>query len=716
MTFTQKSLLAGAVGALLASSSLIHAAATDVPTAYGYQMGDDSGKFGFVSFPVNDVASKQIVKSVSSGADQLGAADYVDGKLYGFTLELDPFGAIYTSEYVVINPANGYATEKAISKYADNRVVDMAYDYASNRMYALAELANSTGSIGKTALYVVNLDNGELHLVGLPGEILALNGNGNRVEESLIALAASPAGELYAMGEYRQLYKLDKLTGKATAVGTRNRVAIQNRFQSMAFTADGHLYHSHNHPDHQYFMMVDPQSGVLFNPVTGEEVVVNSDFTNTAHRISGDPQITALYFTDRQVDALAPAEIKSFTATLRSGTANTVDLAWQLPSSATLVYVYRFGASEPIAKLSAGVTSYADTDAPSGQVVYSVVAVNGTHIGYPVYVDVQAGADQLKAVSNLKAVLNGSEATITWDAPTATVNGGYADYDAITYIVTQVSGSKRTVLSQGCAETSYVAALLGAGTYSFEVTPVSCGIEGVPAASNEVTISQGFSIPYFTGFEDDQDGTLWSFANKNSQFASGWSITTSSLASGRYDGKFAQFKTAGSDSYPADDWMFSPAITFEAGEHELSYYANGASYDTHTYEIVLGANPEDVSTFTQIIEKIENEKIFSKAEDAKNNFALHTVKFSVAAPGTYHIGLHGIGATTYATLKIDNLSVKKAEGQDGIADIVSGEEPAVVTVVSLDGRVILRNADPEALQTLAPGIYIINNRKVAITK
>ena len=39
---------------------------------------------------------------------------------------------------------------------------------------------------------------------------------------------------------------------------------------------------------------------------------------------------------------------------------------------------------------------------------------------------------------------------------------------------------------------------------------------------------------------------------------------------------------------------------------------------------------------------------------------------------------------------------------------------AAATVISIDGRVVLRNADADAVRALAPGFYIINGKKTFI--
>ena len=608
----------------------------DAPVAHAYQMGSKASKWGFVSFTAGNIDALTINKTTSSSDDQIGAGEYVDGKLYTYTLEYDfIYGdGLEPSEFVVWN-ASDYSKASYKSSTTKGRVVDMTYDYVHNTMYALVEeKRTSNGSIGLTALNVIDLESGEATLVGLPGDIRALNGIGKEVEEHLIALASDPTdGSLYAMGEYRQLYKLDRTTGLATAVGKRNKIAITNDFQSMAFDAEGKLYQVHMHPDYEYFMMIDKTTGALTNPVTGEAVTVNSDYTNNAARFTDDPQLTALYFEGHKFAAGSPEAVSALKAVTAENNPNSVCLTWTLPeknhdgTAAVIsgVDVYRFGTSEPIASLGADAVSYTDNNAPNGDVTYYVAAHSAEHAGFPAWTTVFAGADQLKAVADLKASLDGNVATISWTAPTATVNGGYADYDNITYIVKAVKGNEQTVLAEGVKTTSYETVLEANGTYQFSVVAVSCGIEGLETTSNTVTLVGVEQLPYFCGFEDNDGGTLWTIANTNTG-SYGWSIV-SGYAYQQLSGKFAQFKTGGSSTFPANDWLVSPAIHFPAGKAELSFYANGGSYDTHTYEVYLG--PNSVAEYTQLLYRCENEKVYS--QDGEKNYVLVTVEFNVEA-------------------------------------------------------------------------------------
>lgn len=699
----------------------------DVTVAHAYQMGSTDSKWGFVQFPVNDLDALQIDKATTNYDAQIGAGEYVDGLYYTYTLEYDFImgDGLEPSEFVVWNAADNFNKVRSADA-TSARVVDMTFDYTSNTMYALKEISRTdNGAIGLTALNVVDMATGEMTLVGLPGDISAVNGNGVTVEEHLVSLASNPAdGQLYAMGEYRQLYKLDRLTGEATAVGERNRIAITNDFQTMAFAADGKLYQAQMHPDYEYFMEINPENGALTNPVTGEPVVVNSDFTNNAARFPHDPQLTGLYFEGKTLVKSSAKAVTGLTATVKSGTSNTVELRWTNPLedyegneiALSGVKVYRFGTADVLAVLPASATSYTDAAAPNGDVTYYVVAETTDHAGFPAWATVFSGADKLKAVTDLTAELEGEEVSLSWTAPTETVNGGYSDYGNISYIISRTKGTDTEEIARDVTATTYLASLAGNGTYTFTVVPVSCGIEGLPATSEPVTLQGVEQLPYETSFEDNDGGTLWTIVN-NQTGSYGWSIVAG-YAYQQLEGKFAQFKTGGSSTFPANDWLISPAIHMPQGKSTLKYFANGGSFDTHSYKVWLGGNSTSPEDFTTEIYSLENEKVYTE-DTTDKNYVEKSHEINIPVEGDYRIAFQGIGAATYATLKIDKLSLAytpssgvdmvSADGgilwnpESGVAACV---EATSIEAYDMQGR-CLGFAEGTSLRVDAKGVIIV---------
>lgn len=654
----KKFLLSALAAFFVAGTSAVHAEST----AHGYQFGDESGQFGFIEFPISQHLTPTLVMR-SFAETHVSAAEVVNGVYYSFEVYPDQFGGISAYSYVVRDAATFNKLRDDVIFFDEaRRVVDMTFDYTTNTMFALVEDKSNTGEISTTSLNVIDLATGDCHRVGSAGDLKAINGNGKEVEEALITLAADAQGKLYAMGEYRQFYSLDKTTGAATKVSAaQHGIATAPQLQSMAFDPEGTLYWAQCHPDYGYFLTIDPATGVA--SYMAEDPNPDTKWKNEGSLLGANAQVTGLWFEKplAGVVVAAPADVK---ADRVAGSANSFNITWTLPAldikgeavTPTGVAIYRLGTAEPIVTLPAGVSGYTVANVPNGDQTFVVRAIADGAEGLPGFTTVFSGADALMPVNDLTATLDGSTVTLTWTAPTATYNGGYTDYDNITYRVWRIKGNEEEILTSDCKETSYTDELTAPGTYFYAVEPISCGVVGYAKDSNEVTLEAktSASIPYFTGFEDDQDGTQWTMSSINYGNTSyGWS-TQLGYAYQRFEGKFAQHKTSGA-AFSPDDYLFSPAIHFEPGNYQLDYKVNGSvSSDAHTYNVYLAAGASASADVIAEIESVVEHKFESGWLDAE------TSTFTVAEAGDYHLVFHVTTPTTYATLKLDNVSITAA--------------------------------------------------------
>lgn len=256
-----------------------------------------------------------------------------------------------------------------------------------------------------------------------------------------------------------------------------------------------------------------------------------------------------------------------------------------------------------------------------------------------------------------------------------------------------------------------------AGTYTYVIEAISGGVVGLGARSETVVYAKTYSIPYSTGFEDNQDGLFWTAIGNPSAYY-GWSINTSKYLA--LDGKYAQFKTGGK-STPVDAWLVSPGISFTKGTYTLTYYANGGSSDTHSWEVMLGQRQDDLSSYQVEIDRHEEVKV----NGWENKF---TANFDVPANGVFYIGLHGFTKSTYASLRIDNLSivasatgigdVKAAEGKisvsGGVATVDAAAAVKTWTLTNVRGQVVMGGAGNGSahlevgLSAVPAGLYIMS--------
>lgn len=669
------------VSALLTAS----APAATAETAYGYSWGESTGlTFGFVSFDSNAPQTLNYQKRFY-GYQHVSAGEYVDGKLYTYLIEYDDFGNIEPSAWTVYDAETFSALSS--KSMTDVRVVDMTFDYTTNTLYALVEDYYSKGTAVPTSLCAVDMATGEYTVIGSPGALTAIDGYGNPDTDGLITLAADANGQLWAMSHYRYLYKVDKFTAKLTQVGERHNLGTRSDFQSMAFDNEGHLWWAQNHPSYGHFCEIDQQTAI-----PGGFVDFRTDY-DKLNKLGNDAQVTALYFKGKEINRSAIKAVSGLSAAIAAGDVHTVNLTWTLPvenisgeqASATGVRVYRLGTSEPIATLPADATTYADTEAPDGTVTYQVVPFNEDGTGYPAFAEAFAGYDRLTEPTDINVALDGRNVTVTWRAPQSTVNGGYSDYDAITYNIYRVKGSIEECVAQGHNTTQFSETIDSDGNYSYAIEPVSGGVTGVRSSSEEFQLTSSAALPYFTGFEDDEDGSPWTSINNNPNNP-GWTIAAKDYYS--FDGKYAK-SYQGAKAEPADCWFFTPAFELQPGEYTVDYYVNGSSFDEHTYDVALGTDATDPATFTQKIYGIKDALEYDGSATPKD-WKHVTENFTVEAPGTYHIGFHDMTQAPYgyATLKLDNVTIKaKPAAIDGV-----GADKAAVTVSVFAGTVTVTSS------------------------
>lgn len=654
--------------------------------AYGYMFQSKDDRHGFSSFAV---ASPQNVTLHKLNYNYVhpSAGEYVDGKIYTYLVEFGDFSDIFSAGWAVYN-ADDYSQIAKTTNTKNNRVVDMAYDYTTNTMYALMEDTYTTGTVGPTSLYVVDLATGELTFIGTPGELTALDGYNREDIDGLITLACSPEGQLYAMSSYRYLYKIDKFTGKVENAAPRHNLGTAEQFQSMAFDADGKLWWAQQHPSYGHFCEIDLTTGI-----PGGFVDFRTDYEKL-NKLGDDIQLTCLYFKDKQVRPNSVNAVTDLTAAVSDADVHTVNLSWKLPEAdyscnaakATEIKVYRLGTSEPIATLSGDATSFADTAAPDGFVGYEILTATEDGNGFPAFARVFAGYDQLKAVSNITVQLDGNVASVKWDAPTETINGGYADYEHITYNIYRGLNDDLTLVASDVPDCEFTETIAETGGFAYTIEPVSGKVAGERATSAMYVIASSKTLPYFTSFEDDQDGSEWTFNNKNTN-GYGWAVTSGYYI---YEGtRIAQAKTGGSSAL-GDDWIFSPAIEMEAGPHIVSFYGNGSSFDTHTFTMAFGTEADNTDTFTIPVYSLDNDYIYDEKGDVKGWKHIE-VNVEIPESGLYHLGIHNMTQTTYANLRIDNLSIKR-DPASAITDVTDGAKS--FNVVAMEGTIIIEAAAP----------------------
>lgn len=275
---------------------------------------------------------------------------------------------------------------------------------------------------------------------------------------------------------------------------------------------------------------------------------------------------------------LTPADLGANEATL-AFTAPAVTAAGETLSEITAIDVYVNGVLEKTFDNPAPgeALTYLDTEVENGFNTYRIVARNGEGEGSAVEATAFVGMDMPVAPANAVAKLNNDMSiTVTWDAPTQSVNGGYVDYSAITYRVERISESSG-VVAEGISETSYIDNIPvteGQVNASYTITPLYNGNEGEAVQSNSVVTGKPLDLPYKASF-------AWG-----------------ELENWTQDGEVHDFDFyATGDIY--DDWSGEPLI--EAPDYDGGFLvaeSQYADYDTHSRLVSPMLNLNSVSVPT----------------------------------------------------------------------------------------------------------------------
>ena len=154
--------------------------------------------------------------------------------------------------------------------------------------------------------------------------------------------------------------------------------------------------------------------------------------------------------------------------------------------------------------------TWTDDTPAQGQNTYRVVTRNTLGTGEEATASDFIGRDVPVAVSGLVARLNAERGvTLSWTAPTASVNGGYVDFAAMKYIISRDG----TQLGSPVSTTTFTDALPvadGQKAVIYTVKAVADGQESEAAQSGDVVTGVPLKAPYKESFKNQTMATPWS--------------------------------------------------------------------------------------------------------------------------------------------------------------------------------------------------------------
>jgi hypothetical protein len=315
--------------------------------------------------------------------------------------------------------------------------------------------------------------------------------------------------------------------------------------------------------------------------------------------------------------------------------------------------------------------TYDDTVDAAGSYTYSIVGYLGENAGEAATTTLWVGKDAPAAPKNVVATAANNVATITWEAVTEGVNGGYVDATAVTYNVTRNGESVAT----GLTNTTYTedGSSLELASYTYKVTAVYDGQESEATAANAVVLGGALNLPYEPSFASADAFELWTL--------DGWSYSSSTLITSK-----------------TEAWAFTPPFKAKDGSISVTfgYKAYGYRYPVKTYVYLATATEKDAESTALTLLRDE-----TSDTDYFTTTSTYEQKASVAAnvaEGTYYIAFRAVENTMYDY--ITALSIIQ-DVETGIESVEAEANDADAHFYNIQGI--------EVKGDRAPGIYIVKH-------
>ena len=668
--------------------------AFDDHTGYAVSDNDELG-IGLYSFELGDtIKNFSLVQALN--ADRIASGYLLDNTYYYID---------YSQVY------NGYKTQALYAYDLDSKATRMVadyggaqngpiaghltYDYQTKTMYGL-DFFN-----GGSNLVTLDLDNGTIKKTQpLTFDALcdAAKASGS-VSESMHVMASNYDGDFYGVSYWGALYKINQHTGVCQYIGTLD----YNPGTAFMYTGDDLFF---DEDTNRLFMRFTFYN---WNTSSWGYELVQIDL-KTAH-VTRFANLDAKYKAVHGIcvpftvaAASAPAKVQNLTLTPAVAGGLGVTLNWDNPSKTygrggTLedldyVLVYRDGEKvDSIAHPAiGGHQTWTDANITErGYYTYKIVGGNAMGRGDRASVSAYIGNGDPLGVSDLKAVENGDNASLTWTAPTEGKLNSYINTDALTYDVIRFANSdtEGKKVAEGIKATSFEDNTLDSiAKYKYAVVAHTEKYQSDSIWTAPVVAGPAFRVPAAIGFRSNDEFGLWTTVDAN-----GNGITWAYQNPGwRTDG--GAYMAYNYDELAAADWLISPRVRLEAGKHyKMTFDATpGSKKIVETLAISMGQGAD--------IAKQDSIDQFDIVADGK--VSLRTNLPVVKATGDYNLGFYyrSYMSTGYQ-LTLNNVNVEEDhEGYVSGKVTSAGGKPIAGATVYADAGAFKATTDEKGAYTL----------------
>ena len=489
------------------------------------------------------------------------------------------------------------------------------------------------------------------------------------LDEAWNACAVAKDGTLYAITMSGKLYTVDKNTGDMTPVGD---TGVKPCYMASA-TID--------HRSGRFYWTAAPETGNAglyeVNPTTGEASLL--------YELPEGAIVNGLYIPTPEADDNAPAAPYLLKASFEKGSMSGI-VSFDIPS-------VTFGGSA----LSNEVEYTVYVNGPESN-TYNGTAMPGQSVSLPVTVGKAGDYEFTVRLSNqsgdspkasVKAFVgNGTPApvkitdlsvkngmvSISWDASTAAVDGGYFNPEDVTYTVVRYPSGK--TVSTGSSETSFSEKIESEDlTIHYYTITADCNGAMSAAVESSRFVTGYATVPYAENFDNQDALAAFTIIDANND-GSTWSYYESNVRN-KYNTKNT-----------ADDWLLTPPVKLTKGwTYRFAFTAAAHNNsDDERIEVKFGNTPSADGMTTGLLSPTV---ISGKSPQTYECFA------SIAEDGVYYFGIHGISDPDKYYLYIDDISITQSYSNDvpdvpsefTVAPYVNGELKADISLKAPDKAV-----------------------------
>lgn len=612
------------------------------------KLPENERPYGFYSFTASNPGNMNLLLKTGTNGPNAGGV-FVNNDLYFVNYylmyETEPVTYYYhynTSSWEQIGyPLYG----------SDDKIIgtDLAYDATTNNVYGY--FYNPLSFSEPSRFGIISYSDYGASVTDIATE-----------DTLFLCLTADDAGQLYGISWGGGLWKIDKNTGGKELIDYMG--VIPSTFRQSA------AYDSKRKKIYWAAFRNDYTSGLYeIEPTTAVARLV-TEFPDSM-------EISCLYIPKEEAEDGAPAAVAdlavAFDGSSLSGTAN-----FNMP-------VETYSGDVLKGSMDYFVVSNGDTisrgKAQAGEKVAAPIAVETGMNEFSVYTQNEVGrspqsnkcskwvgydipADVTDVVFNYNAEDN--KAALTWNAPTASLNGGYFDAAALTYDVVRFPG--QDTVAQDIATTSFTEAL-PAGTlkaYYYAVTPHNGNQTGNAVQSNKQLVGDAFDLPFVDNFENDDMYPLYTIIDSNGDETT-WNDSYHAFC------YFFSWMNA------ADDWLLTPPMNMKKGDvYKLSFdIRGGSSYDKEKYSVAVG----------QGVDPAAYKEVIGTTELKSSDYSTVEKTFTVDVDGVSRIGFHAESDPYKSGIYITKIKVQKDvpfTAPDSVKNlkITAGEKGALKATVS----------------------------------